>query len=102
MYWKDIGNPDLKPERSISFDAGIYYRLNLLAENELEISYYNINTSDRILWTPESAAIWKPINVGKVKSEGVDISLRSVFTISNRLSSQTSINYTFGSALKKN
>ena len=102
LYWKDIGNPDLKPERSLSFDAGIYYRLNLMAENELEISYYNINTSDRILWTPESAAIWKPINVGKVKSEGVDISLRSVFTISNRLTSQTSINYTFGSALKKN
>jgi len=102
LYWKDIGNPDLKPERSISFDAGIYYRLNLLAKNELEISYYNISTSDRILWTPESATIWKPINVGKVKSEGVDISLRSIFAISKRLTSQTAINYTFGSALKKN
>lgn len=102
LYWKDIGNPDLRPERSVSFDAGIYYRLNLLAENELEISYYNINTSDRIIWTPESAAIWKPINVGKVKSEGIDISLRSAFTIFNRLTSQTTINYTFGSALKKN
>jgi outer membrane cobalamin receptor len=102
LYWKDIGNPDLKPERSVSFDAGVFYWLNLLAENELEISYYNINTTDRILWTPESAAIWKPINVGKVRSEGIDLSLRSVFTIFKRLTSQTAINYTFGSALKKN
>ncbi|MBL8016245.1 MAG: TonB-dependent receptor [Ignavibacteria bacterium] len=102
LYWKDIGNPKLKPERSISFDAGIYYRLNLAAEHELEISYYNINTTDRILWTPESAAIWKPINVGKVRSEGIDVSLRSVFSLSKRLTTQTAINYTFGSALKKN
>lgn len=102
LYWKDIGNPDLKPERSISFDAGIYYRLNLAAEHELEISYYNINTTDRILWTPESAAIWKPINVGKVRSEGIDVSLRSVFALAKKLTTQTAINYTFGSAMKKN
>jgi iron complex outermembrane receptor protein len=102
LYWKDIGNPDLKPERSISFDAGIYYKLKLITVNEFEISYYNINTSDRIVWTPESAAIWRPVNVGEVKSEGIDLSLRSVLAITKRFTAQSAINYTFGNALKKN
>jgi outer membrane cobalamin receptor len=102
LYWKDIGNKNLKPEKSISFDAGVYYKIKAIGINELEISYFNINTIDRIVWTPVSGSIWQPVNIGKVRSEGIDLSLRSDIMLSDRLSSSSSINYTYSNALKKN
>lgn len=101
LYWKDLGNKDLKPERSVSFDAGMFYSFKLGAVNELEFSYYNTTTTDRIVWTP-SVGIWRPINIGKVKSEGVDVSLRSILNAGKMVNSSISLNYTYGSAIKEN
>ena len=102
LYWKDLGNKDLRPEKSVSFDAGLYYKFNAIGINEFEASYFNIITTDRIIWTPVSGTIWKPVNVGKVKSEGIDLSLRSDFSFSKRFNAGTSVNYTYSNALKKN
>jgi vitamin B12 transporter len=101
LYWKDLGNKDLKPERSISFDAGLFYSFKAGAINEFEFSYYNTTTTDRIVWTP-SIGIWRPINIGKVKSEGIDISLRSGFILHKNYNASVSLNYSNGSAIKKN
>ena len=101
LYWKDVGNKDLRPEKSLSFDAGLYYKFNFAALNELEVSYYNIYTKDRIVWTPVSGSIWRPLNIQKVSSEGVDACLRSEFRLSKYLLANVGINYSFGSAIKK-
>jgi vitamin B12 transporter len=101
LYWKDLGNKDLKPERSISFDAGLFYSFKLLAINEFEFSYYSTTTTDRIVWTP-STGIWRPINIGKVKSEGIDVSLRSGVISQKKFNVSLSLNYSYGSAIKKN
>lgn len=100
LYWKDLGNENLKPERSLSIDAGLYYGFKLVLQNELEVSYYNINTTDRIVWTPVNS-IWRPLNIGKVLSRGVDISLKSGLNIAN-VNLSFSFNYTYGEAVKKN
>jgi outer membrane cobalamin receptor len=102
LYWKDWGNKDLKPERSVSFDAGVFYRFNFLLQNELEASYYYINTTDRIVWTPVSSSIWRPINIGKVKSEGIDAGLKSKLINATRFNTFLSFNYSLGKATKKN
>ncbi len=102
LYWKDWGNKDLKPERSLSFDAGMFYRFNFLLQNQIEVSYYYINTTDRIVWTPSSGSIWRPINIGKVKSEGVDVGLKSNLIQSERFNTFFNFNYNFGKAIKKN
>jgi iron complex outermembrane receptor protein len=102
LYWKDWGNKDLKPERSVSFDAGLFYRFNFLLQNQVEASYYYINTTDRIVWTPTSGSIWRPINVGKVKSEGIDLGLKSNLVQSEKFKTLINFNYTFGKAIKKN
>ncbi len=102
LYWKDIGNKDLRPEKSVSFDAGLYFKFTALGKNELELSYFNVNTTDRIVWTPVSGIIWRPLNIGKVNSEGIDVSLKSAHNITNKLNFTFGINYTYGSALKKN
>jgi len=101
LYWKDVGNKDLRPEKSLSFDAGIYYKFNFAALNELEVSYYNIYTKDRIVWTPVSGSIWRPLNIQKVSSEGIDVCLRSEFRLNKYLLANVGINYSFGSAIKK-
>lgn len=101
LYWKDIGNKDLRPEKSLSFDAGIYYKFNFAAVNELEVSYYNIFTKDRIVWTPVSGSIWRPLNIQKVSSEGIDASMRSEFKFNKHILAKLGFSYSFGSALKK-
>jgi iron complex outermembrane receptor protein len=102
LYWKGLGNENLLPERSICFDAGMYYAFRFISNNQFEFSYFNINTTDRIVWTPDAAGVWRPINVGKVKSEGVDISLKSYFKLTDFLSAEFRFNYNYGSSLKKN
>jgi outer membrane cobalamin receptor len=102
LYWLGLGNKDLRPEKSICFDAGIYYRIITPVILEPEVSYYNINTTDRIVWTPNSSGIWRPLNVGKVKSEGIDAGLRSTYSIAEAINISFSFNYSYGSALKKN
>ena len=102
LYWKDLGNIDLKPERSISFDAGIYYRFKFFIDSEIELSYFNINTTDRIVWTPVSGSIWRPVNIGKVKSEGIDAGLKSIIIAGKNLNVLLNFSYSYGSAVKKN
>lgn len=101
LYWKNLGNKNLKPERSISFDAGLIYRFKTLLQNEIELSYYNINTTDRIVWTPVSG-IWRPINVGKVTSGGIEASFKSELISSKGVNLYLSFNYSYGTATKKN
>jgi len=102
LYWKDLGNKNLKPEKSISFDAGFFYGFNFFAKNEIEFSYFNINTIDRIVWTPGQDNIWRPTNIGKVKSEGIDLSLKSRLDVSKKFNTAIYINYNYASATKKN
>ncbi len=101
LYWRDLGNKNLKPEKSLSFDAGIYYKFNFGGINEFEVSYYNIYTKDRIVWTPVSGTIWRPINIQKVSSEGIDVSLRSEISMNRTFKANIGINYTYGSSVKK-
>ena len=102
LYWKDLGNKDLRPEKSVCIDAGIYYMFNFAVQNEIELSYYNISTTDRIVWTPVTGSIWKPVNIGRVKSEGIDVSVKSGIKAGSNIDINLRVNYTYGVAVKKN
>jgi iron complex outermembrane receptor protein len=69
LYWNDGGNPHLKPERSLSIDAGLVAQYGSL---RLEADYFSIRTHDRIVWTPGSGGIWSPKNIATVGSEGIE------------------------------
>lgn len=102
LYWIELGNKDLLPEKSMSFDAGFYLNFEKLGKNELEFSYFNIDTKDRIVWKPGKDNLWRPINIDRVRSEGIDASLKSSFTFQERANISVSLNYNYGTALKKN
>lgn len=73
LYWKGSGNPLLRPERSIGFDAGIALTVPAFGKLELEANYFDIRTSDRIVWTPDNNGLWSPKNLHKVRSAGVEL-----------------------------
>jgi len=102
LFWKGLGNKDLSPERSVSLDAGVYYHFVLLAQNTIELSYYNINTADRIVWRPDNSGVWHPANIGRVKTEGIELSFRATGSAAKQLKGTLWVNYNYGKAVKKN
>ena len=73
LYWKGSGNPLLKPERSVGFDAGLAVSIPMYGRLDLEGSYFDINTSERIVWTPDANGLWSPKNLQRVLSAGVEL-----------------------------
>ncbi len=66
-----IGNPDIRGESSVSFDAGLGARLDILGGLEWDVTWYLIDMDDRIQWTPTSnPRIWSPQNIGTSRSTG--------------------------------
>ena len=80
LYWRQGGNPLLKPERSVSFDAGVAARINLLGFINVEAGYFSITTRDRIVWTPGAGAIWSPRNITRAESHGVEAQINWIET----------------------
>ena len=101
LYWKDLGNKSLRPERSVSFDAGIYYKTDS-PDTEAEINYFSALTTDRILWKPSSGSIWRPVNIGQVRTRGVTVGFNSEFEISKQLKTLIKTSYTYSKAIKTN
>jgi iron complex outermembrane receptor protein len=101
LYWIGLGNKNLLPEKSVSFDAGMYFSVNFIADTKIELSYFNINTKNRIVWTPDARGVWRPINIGKVKSEGIDASIKTGIRLFKDFTASLGFNYNYGSSLKK-
>jgi outer membrane cobalamin receptor len=75
LYWDTrpwmFGNPDLKPEKSNSFN--ISYE-KVLSDCSLSVGYYSNKISNMILWTLMPDYTYVPININS-KIEGVEASL---------------------------
>lgn len=72
-----LNNPDLKPEITSSWEAGLQLQLfnNLLG---LDVTYYNNNSRNQIISLPTSDAFgysYKLINAGKINNKGVEVTL---------------------------
>ena len=72
LYWIEGGNPALRPERALSFDAGVCSDLNLWGSLRIEASYFSIDSRDRIVWVPVSGTFWSPKNISSVTSRGAE------------------------------
>lgn len=73
----NLGNPDLKPEKSKSWDAGVEQRF-LGGAIKAEVVYFNLRTSNEIVYVGANFGSPDPdyYNVaGTTKSEGVETSL---------------------------
>lgn len=100
LFWMGLGNKDLLPEKSISLDGGAYFGFHLLADNQLEFSLFDIKTTDRIIWIPDANGIWRPENIGKVRSRGIDISFSTNLSLFKHFSTNINLNYNYGTSIK--
>jgi vitamin B12 transporter len=73
LYWQSGGNPDLKPEHSLSLDGGVAMSVDVLGLLELEGSYFAIRTNNRIVWSPDQGGLWSPKNLQTVRSDGIEL-----------------------------
>ncbi|HXY55784.1 MAG TPA: TonB-dependent receptor [Nitrospirota bacterium] len=74
LYWTfdgfEQGNPNLKPETSIEYEAGIEQPFG--KGNSVKFTYFERKVSDLIQWLPNSSFIYSPINIGKAQITGTE------------------------------
>ena len=101
LYWKELGNKDLKSEESINFDAGLIFNFDFIANNTLDVSYTYINVKNKIIWRPNASRLWSPVNLTKSRSDVLAVDLKMEKEFYRDVSSSVSLNYVFTSSKKK-
>jgi len=77
LYYTDMGNSYLKPEKAWQFDVGMQYSKNV-SDHHLSIflDLYHNRVSNKIVAYPKGQQFrWTMLNLGKVEINGVDINL---------------------------
>ena len=96
LFWKGdshvSGNPDLKPESSLSWQ--IFSKLKLL-DNSFKVTYRHDDIDDMIIWIRDEWKKWKPKNLSAAEVENWDfelnlklykfIELRTIYTTSSAI-----------------
>jgi iron complex outermembrane receptor protein len=71
LYWEPGGNPDLKPEKSLSGEIGIDYNQKVFS---LSGTAFVIKSDDLIQWRPVSSNFWQPQNISEATNYGMEFS----------------------------
>lgn len=78
LYWNEpswgmFGNPDLRPEKSDSFNISFE---KAFGGGAFSAGYYANRITDMISWTETSPWVWQTQNISSAKVEGINIGLR--------------------------
>ncbi|MBI5402685.1 MAG: TonB-dependent receptor [Ignavibacteriae bacterium] len=101
LYWKNIGNRNLRPESSVNFDAGLIYRFDLITQNIIELNYTRIRLEDKIVWKPAEFGLWKPFNIDISESNIFSIEINSRKRFNDDFEMEIGYGYTYNSSVKK-
>jgi outer membrane cobalamin receptor len=96
LFYRGYSNPNLKPERSTGFDVGLLSDMKVLGEQNIEITWFEQTTDDRIVFDPTT---YLPVNIGKVVSNGLEAAYHA--HILDRLL-EVGVNYSLTDARKRN
>lgn len=97
-FFNHFGSPDLKPETTEQFNAGLTFQAPSLGSLRLLCitadAYFN-RVKDRIVAIPYNMFIWTVTNVAAVKNTGIDATLAAEITLARRHSLSFTANYSF-------
>jgi len=103
LYWQPGGNPDLKAEKGISYDATLTFtpRISGLLYFKIDATYYAMNIDNWIMWLPNpNNWYWRPVNVLNVLSHGLEL-----FTECNLMAGEwkgkVGINYAYANSTNR-
>lgn len=75
LFWPDTGwaagNPDIKPEKSTEYEAGVQKFFSDMGSAKLVV--FEKKSRDLIQWQETSPWRWTPVNVAKARVSGVEI-----------------------------
>ncbi|MDR1347443.1 MAG: TonB-dependent receptor plug domain-containing protein [Prevotellaceae bacterium] len=78
LYFVPGGNDSLDSETGYTYDGGIEFAVsNKKASLNGEITAFNSNIKNWIVWLPNFKGFWSPSNVKKVNSYGIEIKLKN-------------------------
>lgn len=100
LYWNNLGNLNLNPERSLNADAGIIFELPGKSSGIIELTYTYINTEDKIIWLPNSTGLWIPENIGKSLSNIISFDYQSAELHLSEINLKTDLKYSYTSSIK--
>jgi iron complex outermembrane receptor protein len=86
------GNPNLKPEKALTYETGLKLNKNKWFIN---LVYFNRKSIDLIDWVKENKVDkWKAYNIGEVITNGFETETNFHYTI-NKYQQRININYTY-------
>jgi iron complex outermembrane receptor protein len=68
-FWRNLGNADLRPEKGYSADLGWQWESG---EVTTGINAFHLILDDWILWQPDASGLFRPGNLRKVWSRGME------------------------------
>jgi len=102
LYFQPGGNPDLKPEKGITYDGGVEWGIRhqywMLKGN---VTAFNSFISDWILWTPNHKGYWVPSNVKKVHNYGIEASAQGEVMLSQNWKATLSANFAYTPSINR-
>ncbi len=79
-YWQDLGNPDLEPEKGISYETGLsILPLRELGYSEFKITAYYNQVNGLIRWLTVNGKLG-PHTYSDVHAQGLELSYRNKFS----------------------
>lgn len=103
LYYVGYGNPELKPEDAWTCDLGIQFNRQISKDWKITAGLNGFYTTltDKITSAPtEDPKVWMPINIGKVRSTGLDSRVGADFKHNNWRAGM-SIGYSYLSSIDK-
>ncbi|MDR2868146.1 MAG: TonB-dependent receptor [Bacteroidales bacterium] len=104
LYYRMVGNLNLKPEKCHQIDMGIAFQQMFLGKLFFSISGngYNNWVIDKIVAIPnKNLFIWSMINYGKVQIAGSDLHLIMTYKINKSLKIELTGNYSYQYAIDR-
>ena len=72
LFWLPGGNPELRPERGWTYDIGVIWANGRL---QGEVTGFVKRLRDQIVWQPLPAGYWGSLNVDRLVTRGLEISV---------------------------
>ncbi|GAB3587893.1 TonB-dependent receptor plug domain-containing protein [Hymenobacter daeguensis] len=75
-YYNPGGNPGLRPETGLGYEAGLLHRISPAPRTTLqtELTGYRQLVNDWVQWTPGPEGFWRPRNLRQVQTQGLEAS----------------------------
>ncbi|MBQ8050477.1 MAG: TonB-dependent receptor [Bacteroidaceae bacterium] len=102
LYFRPGGNPNLRPERGITYDGGLEGRVERERFSlSMNLSAFDSYITDWILWTPNAKGYWQPSNLRKVHNYGTEMMLSAEVRLPHAWTIGLTGNYAYTPSINK-